>query len=226
MFPIAHRRPPAFVGPALFSLALCLILPEAAPASVAAGVALDIHWAPSPPFDAQGNPLPAAAAYEVWLTADAGPESMVATVADTQHLLVLQEGTTCVVRVRAVAADGRRSPFSEPSDPLLVRGNASPAGPVREPARLGGAHPNPFNAQTVITYRVPDDLAPGDPLSLDIYDMRGRRVDALALDRTPGEHAATWDARDRAGRRLPSGLYVARYRCGAYHGVQKLTLVS
>lgn len=226
MTPIARIPRPARLGAAFAALAAGLLLPAAALASIAAGVALNVHWAPSPPADAQGNPLPPAAAYEIWVTADAQPESMVATVADTQHVLMLPAGSTCVVRVRAVAADGTRSSFSEPSDPVQVDPGASPAGPVRTPAWVGPALPNPFNARTAITYRVPDGLAAADPLGLEIFDLRGRQVDSIALDRSPGEHRAAWDGRDRHGRRLPSGMYVARYRCGAYEATLRLTLVA
>lgn len=211
--------------------AACLILlpplaPRSASASIAAGIALDVHWAPSPPADSLGNPLPAAAAYEVWLTAGARPESMVTTVTDTQYVLNLPEGDTYVVRVRAVAADGRRSVFSPPSDPLWVEPQASPADTPPALVDLGRARPNPFNARTSITYRVPPDLSPGDALGLAIFDLRGRRVGSLPLQRSPGEHQVEWDARDAAGRRLPSGMYVARFRCGAYLESLKLALVS
>lgn len=93
--------------------------------------------------------------------------------------------------------------------------------------RLQANYPNPFNPRTVI----PFDLAPGDGdvnVRLEILDLRGRVV-ATVLDglRSRGRrHTATWDGTDRAGRRLPSGVYLARLRVDGFSQARSITIVK
>ena len=62
--------------------------------------------------------------------------------------------------------------------------------------------PNPFNPSTTIVFR----LERPQSVRLEIYDLRGRRVD-VPLDAPLGEgrHETSWDASGQ-----PSGVYVAR----------------
>jgi flagellar hook assembly protein FlgD len=82
--------------------------------------------------------------------------------------------------------------------------------------------PNPFNASTVIGYRV---ALPGR-VSLTIHDVAGRQVRRL-LDahRAAGAYEITWDGRADSGRAVASGLYVGRLRTPAGEAVRKLMLV-
>lgn len=66
--------------------------------------------------------------------------------------------------------------------------------------------PNPFDDQTVISYRLPETTA---TVSLWIYDRHGRRVRRL-LDAAPSGSTRTkvWDGRDDGGARLGMGIYV------------------
>ncbi|MBK8165217.1 MAG: hypothetical protein IPK64_04520 [bacterium] len=185
-----------------------------------------VHWAPSPTQDANGHDLPPAVAYEVWLTVDARPESLAAVVPDSQVTLVLEAGSTHVVRVRARSAAGALSLFSEPSDPFLGAKDVAGVDGPPTPAVFGPAWPNPFNARVTLPYRVPDVLATDAAFGLTIHDLRGNLVATLRLDRLPGTHAVVWSGVDRLGRRLPSGVYVARYRCGSGVSNVRLTLVS
>lgn len=185
-----------------------------------------VHWAASPLRDALGHSLPPAAGYEVWLSADAGAESLVAVAADTLQKLALEPGVTCVVRVRAFAAGGAKSGFSEPSDPFTVpRGVAGTPAPALT-ALLGPAWPNPFNARVTLAYEVPSSPAGGEAPELSIHDLRGRRVARLVLDSRPGAHTVEWNAADAQGRRLPSGIYLVQFVCGGRRESLRLTLVS
>lgn len=210
-------------------VAACLLLigVAAAPAGPAAAAAeRTVRWSPSPTHDAAGNSLPAAALYEVWLTANARPESLAAVVPDTQALLLLEAGSTYVVRVRARCAVGSLSAFSEPSDPFHVAKDVAGVDGPAVPAAFGPAWPNPFNARVTLTYHVPDTLSADAPFGLDIHDLRGCLVATLRLDRRPGSHTIDWGAADRQGRRLSSGVYIARYTCGGGAASLRLMLLS
>ncbi len=77
--------------------------------------------------------------------------------------------------------------------------------------RLLGNRPNPFNPLTAIGF-VLDRRA---TVTVEIHDLRGRLVRALGGATLPvGEHALTWDGRDRAGRSVVSGVYHYRVRAG------------
>ncbi len=83
---------------------------------------------------------------------------------------------------------------------------------VTLPVRSDGSHiravsPNPFNPSTTISFVV---TRPGQ-FTLTVYDVRGNAVATLADGGfAPGEHRVQWDGRDREGRRLPSGVFMAR----------------
>ena len=55
------------------------------------------------------------------------------------------------------------------------------------------------------------ELAQPANVQLAVHDVRGRRIAALQAGAMPaGRHAFTWQARDAAGKRLPSGVYFLR----------------
>lgn len=221
------RFPAAFPHPKAVFVALVLPALLAMSHPAVAAQPCTMRWAASPLRDPQGRQLPPAVAYEVWLRADAGPESLVAIAPDTFHVLNLTTEVTYIVRVRALSSGGLKSEFSPPSDPIRLPGIAGAQDEAAPGPRLvGPAIPNPFNARTTIAYRVPDGLAAGARLELGVYDLRGRHVADLALDRNPGRHVATWHGSDKEGRPVPAGVYLARFECGTRQETLKLVLVA
>jgi hypothetical protein len=74
-------------------------------------------------------------------------------------------------------------------------------------ARLYPAAPNPCRGSCRISF---DQPAVGTA-SVSIWDALGRRVRRLYGGRTEvGTHVVSWDGRDDAGRRVPSGVYFCR----------------
>jgi hypothetical protein len=68
--------------------------------------------------------------------------------------------------------------------------------------KLTGCYPNPFNSSTRIDF----ELSSQSNISLDIYDICGRRVTNLAKgDYGPGKYAVYWDAAE-----FVSGVYFIR----------------
>lgn len=74
---------------------------------------------------------------------------------------------------------------------------ASPAG-----FGLGQNYPNPFNPSTAIPFRL-DEYG---PVSLKVFDILGREVEALVEETlAPGRHVRSWD-----GGAAASGVYMVR----------------
>jgi hypothetical protein len=75
--------------------------------------------------------------------------------------------------------------------------------------RLAQNYPNPFRQTTTLRY----ELAQPQPVTLTVYDVRGRRI-ATLVDGTQeaGLHEATFDAAT-----LPPGLYLYRLSAGSTH---------
>ena len=82
---------------------------------------------------------------------------------------------------------------------------ASPGGPGE--SELHPNAPNPFNASTLIAYR----LAASGPVRLEIYNLLGQPVRTL-VDRTQtaGAYQVIWNARDRRGAAVAAGIYLTR----------------
>jgi hypothetical protein len=79
-------------------------------------------------------------------------------------------------------------------------------------------YPNPFNAKTIISY----DLPCRSDVTIDIYDVLGRRVDRLIDTSQPaGNHQVIWNASDVA-----SGMYFYKLTAGDYTASKKLVLVK
>jgi hypothetical protein len=167
------------------------------------------------------------------LVGDTGlPSAVGSTVPLSELAQGLAEGTLHHWRVRIASG----SPFFPRSPWLYLPYNAANESDVRTapgttgvavngapPPRtlLHPAAPNPFGAETELTYRLP---ASGH-VRLAVYDVTGRQVMQLA-DRVEeaGLHAARWDGRGPDRRVLPAGVYLARLEFGGRTEVEKLVL--
>lgn len=222
MFAIAPTRR---LSRTLTTVFLAALLSAALATGAAAQATVDkpVHWRASPLVNAQGVPLPPSTSYEVWLEEDGQPDYLKKTVADTSCVLALVPGVSYRVRVRGVSSGGVRSAFSVFSDAYR------PVRPSPVTVQRGDtdnlASPNPFTDRTVISFRVPETLSASAPLSLEIFDVRGHRLQAFELSREPGLRGVTWDGRDAAGVRMPAGVYLARFRCGSASTNVKLTII-
>ncbi|RLA42773.1 MAG: hypothetical protein DRQ97_13580, partial [Gammaproteobacteria bacterium] len=88
---------------------------------------------------------------------------------------------------------------------------------------LNDNYPNPFNPMTNFKYGV----AVEGRISIAVYDVRGRMVTTL-LDEIvrPGTYTIVWDGTDSGGRRVSSGVYLARFKAVDQTQVQRMTLVK
>ena len=67
--------------------------------------------------------------------------------------------------------------------------------------------PNPFNPRTTVAYYVEK----AGPVSVEVFDIRGRRVRILQQGDLPsGSHRVTWEGDDDRGSQVASGVYFLR----------------
>lgn len=88
--------------------------------------------------------------------------------------------------------------------------------------RLSPPRPNPMHGGTEIAFQLPREAA----VELAIFDLGGRRVATLANGRLgAGPHSLRWNAQDDGGRRVPAGLYFARFTTPGLARVQRVVLL-
>lgn len=83
--------------------------------------------------------------------------------------------------------------------------------------------PNPFGHKTTIQYDLPQQAS---NIELAIYDLRGRKVRALAHGpRSRGPHTAIWDGNDESGRSAASGVYFCVLTAGQERVARSVVLL-
>lgn len=85
------------------------------------------------------------------------------------------------------------------------------------------AAPNPSNPATEIRFR----LAEASAVTVEIYDIAGRRVRTLCEDESMagGERIVRWNGENDAGATAASGVYLYRVRAGRENAGGRVTLV-
>lgn len=78
-------------------------------------------------------------------------------------------------------------------------------------------YPNPFGGDT----RIPFELERPEHVTLDVFDLLGRRVTTLVDEpRTAGPHAVVW-----AADQVPNGMYIYRLRTGSRVETRRMLLL-
>ena len=83
--------------------------------------------------------------------------------------------------------------------------------------------PNPFNPSTTLSFALPTTSR----VKLEVFDVRGQLV-ATLLDerRSAGVHHVTWNARDRSGQAVASGVYLCRIQAGSFTDTKRMVLLK
>ncbi len=106
---------------------------------------------------------------------------------------------------------------SEAVTGVMQKDDATPAG-----FDLAENFPNPFNPLTTIAFTTPCPAR----VSVTVYDIGGRIVKTLLeSDVAAGQHQTEWNATDRNGRPVSSGVYIYRLDSGEHHLSGKMLLV-
>ena len=94
--------------------------------------------------------------------------------------------------------------------------------PMRDMAMFPN-YPNPFNPVTTISF----DLPQAGHARLSIYDAKGRLITTLVDNfLQAGVASYEWNGTDARGRRVSSGVYLAKLDAGGKVQTQKLTLLE
>lgn len=95
---------------------------------------------------------------------------------------------------------------------------------VPSTTQLAQNFPNPFNPGTTISFSIAADGF----VDITIYDILGREIQTLVNKKlSAGFYSLTWDAKDRAGRNMPSGNYFYVLRVNEQlHSVKRMTLLK
>ncbi|MBD3221292.1 hypothetical protein GF314_08605 [bacterium] len=133
--------------------------------------------------------------------------------------------TTTAAVIRIASNDPARPLVEVPVTTAMLRpvlaGADDPDAELAAPMLAATNHPNPFNPRTTISY----ELRAGATVSLEINDVRGRRVATMRHEaRPPGRHAFVWDGTDQRGRPVASGVYVYTVRAGDVTAQGKMLL--
>jgi photosystem II stability/assembly factor-like uncharacterized protein len=89
--------------------------------------------------------------------------------------------------------------------------------------KLSQNYPNPFNPETRIRYQ----LAKPDRVALKIYNMLGQEVRTLVNEFKPaGFYEVSWDGKNNAGQRAPSGMYLYRLESQGAVETKKMVLLQ
>ena len=126
--------------------------------------------------------------------------------------------TSAVVRSASGAVDS----LSLPAALDLGTGGAAKSAMVPAALALHPPYPNPFNAEVVLSY----DLPQAQPISLAIYNAAGQQVRSLySGTQVAGAYRVVWDGRDQEGRLAGSGIYLALLRTTGTQLSQQLVIL-
>ncbi|MFH1313106.1 MAG: FlgD immunoglobulin-like domain containing protein [Candidatus Eisenbacteria bacterium] len=110
-------------------------------------------------------------------------------------------------------------------DTLTIDASAGTYVEVAEARFSVEAQPNPFGAHLEIRYSIPGTHGTGVPVSMKVYDVRGREVKRLIAGvRSPGPARLSWDGTYPDGSLAPSGIYFVDLVAGDSKIVEKVVL--
>ena len=88
--------------------------------------------------------------------------------------------------------------------------------------RFYAPRPNPLSRETSFAF----DLPRSGPVTLEVFDVNGRRVASIVSGELPaGHHEARWTATGERGGRLAAGLYFARFATTGFTDSRRLVLL-
>jgi hypothetical protein len=112
-----------------------------------------------------------------------------------------------------------------PSDLVIFRNNGTGTAVATAPRAASldvrPNYPNPFNPSTTIAF----DVSPAGEVEVDVFGDGAKVRTLLHEPVDAGAHEVRWDGRDDRGRRVASGVYVARVRAHGISRTHKMVLL-
>jgi hypothetical protein len=95
--------------------------------------------------------------------------------------------------------------------------------PIARPPGLAAGFPNPFVESIELQFT----LAQRGPVSLEVFDLSGRRVRTLHRGELgAGAHRVAWDGRADSGDRVPVGVYFVRLAGSDLEGTRSVVRIE
>jgi len=83
--------------------------------------------------------------------------------------------------------------------------------------------PNPFNSSTNINFTV----FKKSQAIIDVYDLHGKIVKNLVKKHFyPGKHTIGWNGKNDAGNKVPSGIYLVKFKAEYYEQTKQILLLK
>jgi hypothetical protein len=96
-------------------------------------------------------------------------------------------------------------------------------GTIPSSIHLAQNYPNPFNPTTEIQFSLPNQVN----VTLEVYDITGRLVTTLINENmSTGNYSVTWDATNRFGQTVSSGVYLYRLQAGDIVETKRMTFIK
>jgi len=115
-------------------------------------------------------------------------------------------------------------PIYDPPGNLDVKDDPSKTvGGIPKAFNLSQNFPNPFNAETVISFA----LHKTSHVKLEIYNILGQKVMDLVDERvSAGYKKVVWDGKDNAGKTVASGVYLYQLKAGDFMEAKRMILLK
>ncbi|MCB2204510.1 Omp28-related outer membrane protein [bacterium] len=95
--------------------------------------------------------------------------------------------------------------------------------PTPTETRLLPNYPNPFNPATTVAV----EMAQEGPMTVEVYDMLGRRISTLADGNySAGLHTFEWNGTDEQGVAVESGIYFARFTTAGFTQTRQMQMTK
>ncbi len=115
------------------------------------------------------------------------------------------------------------TPWYCPPGNLDVRRDPFNATGIPKSFSLSQNFPNPFNAETVISFGLPKT----SHVKLEIYNILGQKVKDLVDEKvTAGYKRVVWDGKDNNGNTVSSGVYFYKLDTEEFTEVMKMTILK
>ena len=109
------------------------------------------------------------------------------------------------------------------SNPLVKTTAHAESNIINVSGEMTNCSPNPFNSQTMISYRIKDKA----PVKLEIFDAKGRRVKTIVNEtKSAGDYRALWNGTNESNKKLSSGVYFYKMTSGKFTSTKKVILVK